>query len=170
MNEPSDAALPLWAQHAIWIAGQPEVMMVLAGLLLASLFLVARRRFVRDPVSVLFLVLSVAGALMIAGLGQVMDSAALYQDTYYNAARNSFLAALLVITLAFWALYRWFRAIVGVRSNRVLGGILDAALAGVHRRKVADHSRFVKWQTHANPALSRRGCVVREGRVARERA
>jgi len=53
MNEASDAALPLWAQHAIWIAGQPEVMMVLAGLLLASLFLVARRRFVRDPVSVL---------------------------------------------------------------------------------------------------------------------
>ena len=38
MNEASDAALPLWAQHAIWIAGQPEVMMVLAGLLLASLF------------------------------------------------------------------------------------------------------------------------------------
>ncbi|HAW56906.1 MAG TPA: hypothetical protein DCX29_19125, partial [Hyphomonas sp.] len=81
MNGPSDTALPLWAQHAIWMAGQPEVMMVLAGLLLASLFLVARRRFVRDPVSVLFLVLAVTGALMIAGLGQAMDSATLYHDT-----------------------------------------------------------------------------------------
>ncbi|WP_300424888.1 hypothetical protein [uncultured Hyphomonas sp.] len=162
MNEASDAALPLWAQHAIWIAGQPEVMMVLAGLLLASLFLVARRRFVRDPVSVLFLVLSVAGALMIAGLGQVMDSAALYQDTYYNAARNSFLAALLVITLAFWALYRWFRAIVGVRYNRVLGGIhwvawsASVALliwpglsleAGMPQRYVEYGDVFVRYQT-----------------------
>ncbi|WP_291075874.1 hypothetical protein [Hyphomonas sp.] len=123
MNEPSDAALPLWAQHAIWMAGQPEVMMVVAGLLLASLFLVARRRFVRDPVSVLFLFLSVAGALMIAGLGQAMDSATLYHDTYYIAARNRFLAALLGITLVFWALYRWFRAIIGVRYNRWLGVI-----------------------------------------------
>ena len=104
MNGPSDTALPLWAQHAIWMAGQPEVMMVLAGLLLASLFLVARRRFVRDPVSVLFLVLAVTGALMIAGLGQAMDSATLYHDTYYIAVRYRFLAALLGITLAFWAL------------------------------------------------------------------
>lgn len=162
MNEPSDAALPLWAQHAIWMAGQPEVMMVLAGLLLASLFLVARRRFVRDPVSVLFLVLSVAGALMIAGLGQVMDSAALYHDTYYIAARNRFLAALLGITLAFWALYRWFRAIIGVRYNRLLGVIHWAAWsasvalliwpglsleAGMPQRHVAYDEVFARLQT-----------------------
>ena len=130
MNGPSDTALPLWAQHAIWMAGQPEVMMVLAGLLLASLFLVARRRFVRDPVSVLFLVLAVTGALMIAGLGQAMDSATLYHDTYYIAVRYRFLAALLGITLAFWALYRWFRPITGVRYNRILGGLHWIAWTG----------------------------------------
>ena len=41
MNGPSDTALPLWAQHAIWMAGQPEVMMVLAGLLTLAGFVLS---------------------------------------------------------------------------------------------------------------------------------